>query len=216
MTVQFLSRRTALLSSPAAYLAWRVFYRHLNPDERKTVSALFTLDLAPERAYDLLRNPRCLNDSTPAWFNLRIRNEESERTVDRYLSATRSEILATSPDRKGIERSVFIEYICTFFHCLPCPWTSEVTHCGKVDSLYEVSYRQHSGPYAYFAHRHLILVSCADTGPAPDRAQVLDEIVFDAGEPIANYIAGFLLRKLLRERAGILNSEHGGEYCRVV
>ena len=174
------------------------------------------MNVTSRDAYDLLRNPRKLDATTPPWFGIRIRNDESEHAVDAYLETTRPELILNGNHKGKHEKSeascsVDIDYWCFLLGIFPFPWTSEVTRCGHTSDGYEVSYRQKSGPYAIFEHSHWIR-----DGHGESDCVVRDTIHFDVfGEPLVNFVAGHILTKLLRERAAILNNEYGGRIVTV-
>jgi len=126
-------RLVAGLGYPALYLAYRSAYQAMAPKRSREVTAEFTLDMPLDEAYDLLRNPRNLDATTPSWFGIRIRNDASEAAVDAYLARTRPGAGAAA-ENPTTEQSVHIDYWCFLFGVVPFPWTSEVTKCGPCNA----------------------------------------------------------------------------------
>eukprot|EP00931_Biecheleriopsis_adriatica_P094383 TRINITY_DN68039_c0_g1_i1.p1 TRINITY_DN68039_c0_g1~~TRINITY_DN68039_c0_g1_i1.p1 ORF type:complete len:229 (-),score=19.88 TRINITY_DN68039_c0_g1_i1:92-748(-) len=167
--------------------------------------------LSPEQAFEVIRNPRLLDETTPPWFRLVIRRC-SEQAVDAFLekSTLLAEGKADSAD-EVLVLPIYLKYwMLAFF--LPFPWTSKVTHCGRCEGppfpCYQLTYEQHVGPF-FGGFRHSHFVKAGEVGK--HGATVEDVIDFDVtSEPIINSLTWYVLDWILRGRCKVLNQRYGG------
>eukprot|EP00927_Polykrikos_kofoidii_P050786 TRINITY_DN44659_c0_g1_i1.p1 TRINITY_DN44659_c0_g1~~TRINITY_DN44659_c0_g1_i1.p1 ORF type:complete len:294 (-),score=38.91 TRINITY_DN44659_c0_g1_i1:160-1041(-) len=115
------------------------------------------------------------------------------------------------------QRPLLIRYWVFFGRVLPMPWTSEVFAVDCVDhDKYRLAYRQLVGPYSSFEHSHVVANGGAslDAVPRDPRSSCLieDTIVASVfGEPVLNWFASLLLKRILWSRGQVLTERYGGE-----
>ncbi|CAJ1338802.1 unnamed protein product [Effrenium voratum] len=102
------------------YTYTRLVGNHKPPPVRVS----FTLALSPAEAFTLIRNPRLLDDTTPLWFRLVIREHSKEAVAD-FLENSEPD-----KDLSHLQLPLHIDYWMLAF-ALPFPWRSRVTECAR-------------------------------------------------------------------------------------
>lgn len=210
-------------------VGYRCLYVQIKGRHRpQPVTVRFSLTkLSAGEAFEVIRNPRLLDETTPGWFRLVIR-KDSEPKVEELLQKSTVLALDSTARREGTEETsdadidaclqlpMYLRYWMLAF-CVPFPWTSKVTHCGimKVDepgvapTAYQLTYEQHIGPFlGGFSHTHHV----KQLGHDAVGSIIEDVIEFDVtSEPIVNTVTWYVLDWLLRGRCRVLNDRYGGE-----
>ncbi|CAJ1442410.1 unnamed protein product [Effrenium voratum] len=176
------------------YTYTRLVGNHKPPPVRVS----FTLALSPAEAFTLIRNPRLLDDTTPLWFRLVIREHSKEAVAD-FLENSEPD-----KDLSHLQLPLHIDYWMLAF-ALPFPWRSRVTECAREGKAqFRLTYEQAMGPFLGFVHSHVV-------SPHAAGCRVDDTIEFDVtSEPIVNTITWHVLTFLLQGRCRNLNESHGG------
>eukprot|EP00438_Fugacium_kawagutii_P004528 Skav222270 [mRNA] locus=scaffold807:5992:6645:+ [translate_table: standard] len=208
-----------LVAGCATAVGYRYAYvKLLGKHKPPPVQISFTLqNLNTDEAFEVIRNPTLLDETTPFWFRLVIRKHSVEAIKD-FLAKSDPKMMpfkddakneASQKDNDQLQLPLYFDYWMRAF-LVPFPWRSKVTHCekhGATDSAqYQLTYEQAFGPFfGGFVHTHIVHAHNAGG------SQVDDTIEFDVtSEPVVNNITWHVLSYLLRGRCENLNGRYGG------
>ena len=97
----------------------------------------FTLDMSSVDAFCVIRNPRLLDETTPCWFRLIIR-QRSVQDIEDFLLKSDPKGVKEGEDF-DLELPLHFDYWMLAF-IIPFPWKSRVTECSAENSTFRLSY----------------------------------------------------------------------------